>query len=174
MGTECCACPPFPVPRGAPSVPAVLCLSAQSWSMDWMFAHGKAEVGWLQAGHTGTLSSSSQSQLPSTPWLCSRGGVRQVAPHGPQTLSARAPAGWGSQVPDPSDSPCCHRVVRCQGCCHCWVTRVGERGETVGLDTGTWDCCPLPVPVGCRTEGDLDTPPSGAGAWPELLLPTVS
>lgn len=41
----------------------------------------------------------------------------------------------------------------------------------MGGDTGTWDCCPLPVPVGCGTEGDLDTPPSGARAWQSFCFP---
>lgn len=177
MGIECCACPTVP-PSLCPGVHP-LCqhrsvFEHSRWSMDCMSAHGKAELGWLQTGHTGTLSSSSQSQLPSAPWLCHLPALWVLLPGGCQAgcsqqalrpCCARAPAGWGSQIPDPLDSPCCHSVVRCQGCRHHWVTPVGERGETVGLDTGTWDCCPLPVPVGCRTEGDLDTPPSGARAW---------
>lgn len=54
--------------------------------------------GWLQTGHTETLSSSSQSQLPSTPRLCSAlwvlppGGVSgRLLLMGPQTLLC-----WGS------------------------------------------------------------------------------
>lgn len=182
MGTECCACPtvpPFPVPRGAPCT--ALSCQHNHWSMYFMSAHGKAEVGWLQAGHTGTLSSSSQSQLSSSSWLCRlpplwvllpEGCQEGCSPWAPRLCSTGAPAGWGSQVPGLSASPCC--LVRCQGCYHHWVIPVSERGETVELDSGTWDCCPLPVPVGCRTERDLDTPPGGARAWPELLLLTAS
>lgn len=108
-------------------------------------------------GTLGPCPRSVSPSVPSTPWQCHLivlwvlllGGLQAGCfPWAPSPCSAGTPAEWGSQVPGPSASPCCHRAMRCQGCHHHWVTPVGERGETVGLDPGTWDCCVLPVPVG--------------------------
>lgn len=113
---------PLPCAQGC-TLHASTALSAQS------LVHGLHVCpweGWLHTGHTKTLSSSSQSQLPSSALLfgcCSWGGVRQVAPHGPPNSALLGLLQDGvlrSQVPQPA--PCCHSVLRCQGCHHHWVT----------------------------------------------------
>lgn len=149
MGTVCCACATVP-PSLCPGVhpPCQHCSVCQHsrWSMYCISAHGKAGVGWLQTGHAGTLSSSSQSRLPGIPCLCHLPALWVLLPGGCQAgcspwvlrpCSAGASAGRGSQVPDASASPCRHRVVRCQGCRHPCVAPMGGRGETAGLDPGT-------------------------------------
>lgn len=161
-------CPPFPVPRSAPSVPALLSVSTIAGPCIVCLPMGRLRWAGSRLGTLGPcphpVSPSCPAPLGSARLLfgCCFGGCQAGSPWAPRPCSAGAPAGWGSQAPGPSDSPCCPMVVRCRGCHHRWVTPVGERGET---GAGHWHLgvLSLPIPVGCRTEVTLTLLPVGPG-----------
>lgn len=141
----------FPVPRGAPSVPALLC-QHNLWSMYCMSAHGKAgsKLGTLRpCPHPVSPSCSVPLSSALSFGCCSWWGVRQVAPHGPPNpalLGLLQDEVLRSQVPQ--SAPCCHRILGCQGCHHHWVTR--ERLWGWILAPGTVVPCPFWCDAGLR------------------------
>lgn len=83
---------PLPCAQGC-TLRASTALSVSTIAGPWIACLPVERLRWAgsRLGTLWTLSSSSQSQLPSAPWLCHLparwvllpGGVRQVAPHGP-------------------------------------------------------------------------------------------
>ena len=162
-------------------------------------ACGQAGVGWLQIGHTGTPSSSSQAQFAQYPLAllpaCSLGAAPGwVSGRSQLTLDPLDPALPGAParrmaVSGPSPLQPALTAAGLWGAgaavttaCHPWV----GGGEAVGLDPGArtvaWPERPSQPPThlpsllrqGRGAEGDLDTPPGGARARRERLLFTVS
>lgn len=115
-----CHCPPFPVPRGAPSVPALLCLSAQSlvhvlhicpWE-GW----GGLAPDWARWDPV-LIQSVPVAQYPlSLPSACSLGAAPgwvsgRLLPMGPQTLLCRGSCRTGFSGPR-----CLSQPLLPQGC----------------------------------------------------------